>query len=179
MAADYLIASLPPLALDGPAPLSMERFLAACREQLGEKTTAGIEAALACVPSSHPVAERWRDLETQLRNASAAERARLAGQDPSKWRRPAEGCALYWTNRVTAAFQEKDPAKRERLLDQVRWDAAGELTPAASPLSAAAAFTYAIRLAISIRRTALVTDAGNEVFNRLTAASAPESVLKG
>ena len=46
-------------------------------------------------------------------------------------------------------------------------------------LSAAAAFTYAIRLAISIRRAALGTDAGNEVFNRLTAASAPESVLKG
>ena len=80
---------------------------------------------------------------------------------------------------MTAAFQEKDPAKRERLLDQVRWDAAGDLTPAASPLSAAAAFTYAIRLAISIRRAALGTDAGNEVFNRLTAASAPESVLKG
>ena len=51
----------------------------------------------------------------------------------------------------------------------------GELTPVASPLSAAAAFTYAIRLSISIRRTALGTDAGNEVFNRLTAASAPES----
>ena len=179
MAADYLIASFPALSLDGPAPLSMERFLAACREQLGAKTAASIEAALACAPSNHPVAERWRDLETQLRNASAAERARLAGQDPAKWRRPAEGCALYWTNRITAAFQEKDPAKRERMLDQVRWDAAGELTPAASPLSTAAAFTYAIRLAISIRRTALVTDAGNEVFNRLTAASAPDSVLKG
>ena len=149
MAADYLIASLPALSLDGPAPLTLARFLVACREQLGEKTTAGIEAALACAPSGHPVAERWRDLETQLRNASAAERARLAGQDAAKWRRPAEGCALYWTNRVTAAFQEKDPAKRERLLDQVRWDAAGDLTPAASPLSAAAAFTYAAPKALA------------------------------
>ena len=179
MAADYLIASLPPLALDGPAPLALDRFLAACREQLGEKTTAGIEAALACAPSGHPVAERWRDLETQLRNAVAAERARLAGQDPAKWRRPAEGCALYWTNRITAAFQEKDPAKRERLLDQVRWDAAGDLTPAASPLSAAAAFTYAIRLAISIRRSALAAEAGKEVFNRLTAMTVPQLDPKG
>lgn len=178
MAADYLIASLPSLALDGPAPISMERFLASCREQIGKKATAGIEAALACAPSSHPVAERWRDLETQLRNAAAAERARNAGQDPAKWRHPAVGCSLYWTNRVATAFQEKDPAKRERLLDQVRWDAAGELTPVTSPLSSAAAFTYAIRLAISIRRSALGTDAGNEVFNRLTAASAPGSVLK-
>jgi len=178
MAADYLIASLPSLTLDGPAQITMERFLVSCREQIGEKATAGIEAALVCAPSGHPVAERWRDLETQLRNAAAAERARAAGQDPAKWNRPAKGCALYWTNRIASSFQEKDPAKRERLLDQVRWDAAGELTPSASPLSTAAAFTYAIRLAISIRRSALGTDAGNEVFNRLTAASAPESVLK-
>ena len=65
MAADYLIASLPALSLDGPAPLSMESFLATCREQIGAKATAGIEAALACAPSDHPLAERWRDLEIQ------------------------------------------------------------------------------------------------------------------
>ena len=80
---------------------------------------------------------------------------------------------------MTAAFQEKDPAKRERLLDQVRWDAAGDLTPAASPLSAAAAFTYAIRLAISIRRSALAAEAGKEVFNRLTAMTVPQLDPKG
>ena len=164
MTTDYIVSSLPALSFGAPAPMSWEKFAATCG---GEEALRGLGGAA------------WADLETQLRNASAAERARLAGQDPAKWRRSAEGCALYWTNRVTAAFQEKDPAKRERLLDQVRWDAAGELTPAASPLSAAAAFTYAIRLAISIRRSALGTDAGNEVFNRLTAASAPESVLKG
>jgi len=171
MAADYLIASLPALALDGPAPLTLERFLAACREQLGEKTTAGIEAALACAPSGHPVAERWRDLETQLRNAAAAERARLAGQDPAKWRRPAEGCALYWTNRVTAAFQEKDPLKRETLLDRIWWDAAGELTPVASPLSRGALETYAIRLRLVLKRSRIAKEAGDAVFGRLTAAA--------
>lgn len=179
MAADYLIASLPSIPPDGPAPMTMERFLAVCREQLGDGAAAGIEAALACAPSSHPVAERWRDLETQMRNASAAERARRAGQEPAKWRRPAEGCSLYWANRIAAAFQEQDPARRERALDQVRWDAAGELVPVASPLSEPAAFAYAIRLAICIRRSALDADAGNEVFNRLTAASSPDQVLKG
>ena len=132
MAADYLIASLPALALDGPAPLTLERFLAACREQLGEKTTAGIQAALACAPSDHPVAERWRDLETQLRNASAAERARLAGQDPAKWRRPAEGCALYWTNRITSAFQEKDLSAFGRRRVHLR-DSARHLHPPLRP----------------------------------------------
>ena len=179
MAADYLVSSLQPLALDGPPPYTAEQFLGLCRGQLPEAAVGAIVAVMADAPSDHPLAARWRDLATQIRNAIAAERARLHGQDAARWRRPAEGCALFWTNRATAAFQEKDPARRERLLDQVRWDAAGDLTPAASPLSAAAAFTYAIRLAISIRRSALGTDAGNEVFNRLTAASAPESVLKG
>ena len=72
---------------------------------------------------------------------------------------------------MAAAFQEKDPAARDRLLDQVYWDAAGELTSPTSPLSAAAALTYAIRLKIVIRRRALSTEAGNAVFDRLTAAS--------
>ena len=165
MAADYLISSLQPLSFDGPAPYTMEQFTALCREQLGEHPFKSLE----------PV---WKDLDTQIRNAIAAERARVLGQDAGKWRRPAQGCSLFWANRVSAAFQEKDPARRDRLLDQVRWDAAGELTPAESPLSVAAAYTYAIRLEIVLRRAALAADAGNEVFNRLTAASSPESVLK-
>ena len=35
MVADYLISSLQPLDLDGPAPYTMERFLEMCRDQLG------------------------------------------------------------------------------------------------------------------------------------------------
>ena len=62
-------------------------------------------------------------------------------------------------------------ARRERLLDQVRWDAAGDLTPPSSPLSVAAVFTYAIRLSVVLRGSARDVAAGNDVFNRLTAAS--------
>ena len=175
MAADYLISSLQPLDPDGAAPVTMARFLEACGEQLPAAQAAAIADAVAPErPAAAPrwaVAARWRDLEDQIRNAVAAERARARGLDPARWRHPVAGCSLYWANRVAAAFQEKDPARRDRLLDQVRWDAAGELTPAASPLSAAAALTYAIRLAIVLRRQTLSAEAGNEVFNRLTAAT--------
>lgn len=171
MAADYLVSSLQPLALDGQPPCTAERFLGLCRDQLSARDAAAVAAVMAGAPSAHPLAARWRDLDTQLRNAIAAERARLRGQDAARWRRPAEGCSLYWANRAAAAFQEKDPARRERLLDQVLWDAAGELTPPAAPLSAAAVFTYAIRLGIVLRRAARDAAAGNDVFNRLTAAS--------
>ena len=88
-----------------------------------------------------------------------------------KHRRPANGCDLYWQNRVAAAFQERDPLRRETLLDRVWWDAAGELTPAASPLSAGALETYAIRLRILLKRNRVSKDAGNAIFDRLTAAA--------
>ena len=158
MAADYLIASLQPLDLDGPAPYTEAQFAEMCREQLGPDPF-----------KAH--AARWADLDAQLRNAVAAERARARGDDPAKWRRPVRGCSPYWANRVAAAFQETNPAARERLLDRVWWDAAGELVPPAAPLSAAAAFAYAIRLALVVRRRAASAEAGNAVFDRLAAAA--------
>ena len=171
MAADYLVSSLQPLTLDGPPPCTAEQFLGSCRSQLSAKDAEAVAAVVADAPSVHPLALMWRDLDAQLRNAIAAERARLRGQDAARWRRPVAGCSLFWANRAAAAFQEKDPASRERLLDQVRWDAAGELTPPAAPLSTAAVFTYAVRLAIVLRRAARDTALGNDVFNRLTAAT--------
>jgi len=173
MAADFLISSLQPLNLDGVAPISPARFLEACRDQLGERHAQSIAALLAGSASARPtdLEREWLDLDAQLRNAAAAERARLRGVDPAKWRHAVEGCSLFWAARVQAAFQEKNPAKRDRLLDQVRWDAAGELTPAAGPLSVAAAYTYALRLAIVVRRQALSSESGNQVFDDLTAAT--------
>ena len=174
MAADYLISSLQPLDPDGAAPYAMARFLEMCRDQLTATQSDAIAAAVlpdGDATSKWSVAAKWRDLDIQIRNAVAAERAHARGLDPAKWRHPADGCSLHWANRVAACFQEKDPGRRDRLLDLVRWDAAGELTPPASPLSAAAAFTYAIRLAIVIRRQSLSAEAGNEAFDRLTAAT--------
>ena len=158
MSADYLISSLQPLDFDGPAPYTMERFLEMCRDQLGPDPFKAHAAA-------------WADLDAQLRNAIATERARAHCRDPARWCHPGKDCSPYWATRVAPAFQEKDPAVRDRLLDQVYWDAAGALVPPASPLSAAAALAYAIRLEIVIRRRALSTEAGNAVFDRLTAAS--------
>ena len=107
MAADYLISSLQPLDLDGAAPYAPAHFLAMCRDQL---STVQADAAAAVLdgnpaPTDWSVAARWRDLEDQLRNAIAAERARARGQDPARWRRPVAGCSLDWANRVAAAFR--------------------------------------------------------------------------
>lgn len=86
-----------------------------------------------------------------------------------KYRRAADGCSLYWRNRVLACFQEPDVAKRDVRLDRVWWDAAGELTPPASPLGRGALATYAVRLRIALKRTNISKARGNEAFDRLTA----------
>jgi len=158
MAADYLVSSLPALAFDAPAPLTMAQFDALCREQLGPAPFKKLEKA-------------WSDLDAQMRNVAAEERARTKGLDPAQWRRPASGCALHWQNRIRAAFAEKDPAERDRLLDKARWDAAGEMTPPVSPLSRGAAFTYRLRLEIAIRRQALSAEAGNAVLDSILGQS--------
>lgn len=144
MTVDYIVSSLPPLAFDAPAPIDEAGFGAACGGR----------------PPAPPA--RWRDLETQLRNAMAEMRG---GRDR---RRAAEGCDLYWQHRVRACFQEPSVLRREDALDRVWWDAAGELTDPAAPLGAGALATYAVRLGIALRRTRRNRQAGEGVFERLT-----------
>ena len=147
MSTDYIVASLPALAFNAPAPLSWERFA----ETVGGATFLS------------SLTKAFDDLETQLRNAVAEARG------GERFKRTAEGCSLYWKNRVLACFQEKDVAKRDELLDRVWWDAAGELTPPSEPLGKGALATYAIRLKIALKRTTISKEAGNAAFDRLTA----------
>ena len=149
MSTDYIVSSLPTLAFNAPAPLSWEKF---CEIAGLQATQPELQAFTA-----------WSDLETQLRNAVAEARG------GERFKRPADGCSLYWKNRVLACFQEKDVAKRDELLDRVWWDAAGELTPSSEPLGKGALATYAIRLKIALKRSKISKDAGNASFDRLTA----------
>ena len=113
---------------------------------------------------------KWRDLECEIRNAVAEERARAKGVDAAKYLRPAAGCSLYWRNRAVAAMQERDVARREALLDRVFWDAAGELVPAASPLGVEALFAYSVRRAIAAKRAKASADEGRAIFNAMADA---------
>ena len=151
---DYIVSSLQPLIFDGPAPYSWEGFLALMPDGFDvPDATAGTGSL------------RWRELETQLRNAMASARG------GEKHCRPASDCDLYWQNRITAAFQEKNPLKRESLIDRVWWDAAGELTTVSAPLSKGALETYAIRLKLVLKRNRIEKDAGDTVFDKLTATA--------
>ncbi len=149
MSVDYIVASLPAIQFDAPAPIAWEAFAEKC----------GGEDEVAKLVGSRG----WNDIETQLRNAMAEARG------GAKYVRPAEGCSLYWKNRVTACFQEKDVAARQRLLDKVWWDAAEELVPPASHLGPGALAAYAVRLKIALRRSAISKEKGGAAFDAVTA----------
>ncbi|MBO5647457.1 MAG: hypothetical protein J6S30_01665 [Kiritimatiellae bacterium] len=144
MTVDYIISSLPALTFGEPPQISWERF-------------SEIAGKYAAAPAE------WKDLETQLKNAIALQRG------GAKWTRPADGCSIFWRNRIAQAFQEKSIAKREEMIDRVWWDAAAELTDVASPLGKGALATYAVRLKIAVKRAKISAQSGNEAFDRLTA----------
>lgn len=151
MSVDYIVASLPTLSFGAPAPISWERFCEICGEDVTRRDASS-------------TMKDWSDLETQLKNAIAE--ARVGNSD---YNRPAEGCSLFWKNRVLACFAEKDVSRREELLDHVWWDAADELVPPSEPLGKGALAAYAIRLKIALKRTKISPEAGNAAFERLTA----------
>ena len=148
MSVDYIVSSLPALQFDAPAPIEWEKFVEACGGEV-------------------PESAKWRDLETQLRNAVAEARG------GAKYARPAAGCSLYWRDRVAACFQERDVAKRQDLIDRAWWDAAGELVPPASPLGEGALAAYALRLKIALRRDRADAAAGNAAFDAIADAATP------
>lgn len=148
MTTDYIVSSLPTLSFGAPAPMTLAAF----------KALAGDAADKALAT--------WRDLEIQLRNALVEARG-----GAEKFKRASDGCSVYWKKRVIDCFAEKDVAKRDELIDRVWWDAAGELTKVSDPLGPGALATYAVRLGIAARRSAISKDEGNAVFDRLTATT--------
>ena len=146
MGIDSIIASLPALAFGQEPPLGEERFRELC-------------AGWTLSPD-RGCGAKWRDLETQLRNAAAAARGK------PEQARQADGCSLYWKGRVAACFAETDPAKRQDMLDKTWWDAAGELADPASPLGEGALAAYAVRLRIALRRAAASTQKGLELLEK-------------
>ena len=130
--------------------MSLEAFVELCREQMCGADFEELEALLFVdeKPASSSFVREWRAAETQLRNAVARARAaKLDGADAGKWLKSHSGFDVVLENGVAAAFQERNPAQRQRLLDQLLWDKAAELA-GFDEFTKEAIFAYAIQLRI-------------------------------
>ena len=186
MSLAYLLASLPYLVFDTPAPLNAEAFLTACREQLSE---CDAEAAAALVsggiglrpvtPANRPEAcptfvREWVDFEKQLRDSVAQwriARRKVAGASRSHgatWERDVPA-TLAWEQDVPATL---DPLARDTALDRLRWNKAGEMEGLV-PMTLDALFAYAVKLRISLRRSAMTREAGLAKLDEMAATPLP------
>jgi len=170
----YLLASLPHLMFDAPAPLGAEAFLTACREQLSERDAETAGALLRGEKSRAPFALAWMEYEKQLRGAVAQwriARRKVAGASRSHgvtWERDAPA-TFTWEQDAPATL---DPLARDTALDRLRWNKAGEMEGLV-PMTLDALFAYAVKLRISLRRSAMTREAGLAKLDEMAATPLP------
>jgi hypothetical protein len=158
----YFSATLPSLRLDEPPAVGMDAFMAACRQHLAPPDMAVLDQLLSDPFDASPTdsyVRRWVRVVRQIRNAVARHRASRLQRDPAPYLRDHEGFDVSIESAVGEAFQKPSPLERERALDALLWERAGELA-GHDPFSRDAILAYAIRLRISERWASLNDDTG-------------------
>jgi hypothetical protein len=166
----YLVASLPSVSLEAKPPVSREDFLRSCRGVLSEADFRDMSLVLEGRESeaAHPSVRRWRDRETQLRNAVARIRAVKAGADPTPFQRSHGGFDVSVEQGVAEALGRPNPLEREQALDRLRWRLAEELA-LEGPFDMPAVFAFVIKLRLAERWHGWDQDKGREAFEALVA----------
>jgi len=189
----YLLASLPYLMFDAPAPLTPEAFLTTCREHLSKHDAKAVEALVGGT-GLRPVAagdrpevcpafvREWVKFEKQLRDAVAQWRITRRKVTTREQDAPA---TFTWEQDAPATFTREqdapatleilatlDPLARDTALDRLRWKKAEEME-GLDPMSLDALFAYAVKLRISLRRSAMTPEAGGTVLEQMANAPLP------
>ncbi len=163
----YFAASLPLLEFDGPLPLTLAEFAAACERLLPARDAREARLALGMesgAPASRFLA-RWREYDRALRvEAARARAARLRLKPPADiWERAHDG-------RINAAVARAaamdDPLEAERLLVRLQWDIAGELALGGA-LALDGILAYAVRLKLLERLAAFKSEDGAKELKAL------------
>ena len=163
MSYTYFAATLSALSFDGEPTMTETEFRGLCKEYLSASDFATLSALSNGGESSNTFVRKWRNSDTQLRNAVARMRASRIGDgaDASKWLHSHVGFEVSTETAVAAAFQEPNPMRREMAIERIRWNLAGELA-GFDAFSAETLFAYAIRLGILCRRATADVDKGTE-----------------
>jgi len=158
----FLVSSLPGIKLDAKPALSLDAFCATCDDHLSSHDREALTVVLdAKVPPSipHPFVEQWTARETQLRNATARQRAAKRQEDAGAYLRSHTGFDVGLEDKVEEAFNQPTPLERERVLDQLRWRILDELA-GTDPFGSSAVLAYGIKLRIVERWAAMDVEIG-------------------
>ena len=129
MAYYSLVASLPTLKIGDEPPFSTEEYINNCAQWVTERETEILKRILQSSPdiAPCPLCLAWHNIETQIRNAVARQRAQKQGIDASEYIQPHDGFSGTIETLVADAFTRNDPIELEQELDRARWQLAEEL----------------------------------------------------
>ena len=157
----YLVASLPTLLLEEEPPITTAEFLESCGRWLNPGEVRDMRGILEDAFSANenvsgeaPCVSRWREHETQIRNAVAKLRAPKTRTDAEPFMRPCRGISLFIDKAVAEAMSRPNPLERELALDQLRWKLAEDLA-LFEPFGLAAVAAYAVKLKLVERWSVL------------------------
>ncbi len=166
----FLVASLPSLSLEEPPALTSAGLHALCNSHLNARDMAGLEELRddSNQAPRHPFTRAWRQIDTQLRNATARARAAARGIDAERYLRPVDSFDAGAETTAAEAYATPSPLDRERVMDRFRWERLGDLA-GLDPFSGSAVLAYAGKLAISERWAGMNEDTGMERQRTLVA----------
>jgi hypothetical protein len=172
----YLIAQLPSLNYNQPAPISSADFRELCRQHLSgsdfallERCVLGFSAATTDAATGSPFVKEWHRRERSLALSMARERAVRLGRDVSRSAPNAAEAGFEIDSLVKAALAMGNPLEAELFLDKARWDAAEALRKSAY-FGVNAVFAYMLKLLLIERRASFMPKEGFAEYRTLYAS---------
>lgn len=168
----FLISQLPLLRLGETAGWTGAAFLAQCREHLAPPRFAGL--ARAQLAPGHPpccaTERRWQMWETFFRNCQVRIRAARTNSEAPRWLRPEADAVPSAARAVDEIWSNsRDPAARERALDEQRWHHLDDLS-VGHEFDFDALFLYRLRLELAEKWAVMDAQAGRNRFGALVDA---------
>lgn len=169
----FLISSLPGLSLDGPPALTIGKFRQMCQGWLTEPELSAVDEVLTSgeSQSENPFLLRWRDRETQLRNAVVHQRAAKLGVDPDPHLRDHGAVDVVTEKFVSNTFTRHTTLGRELELDRYRWQMVDEVA-GHDPYQLSGILAYALKLRIVERWANLDERRGRATLEELARKTA-------
>ncbi len=171
----YLVASLPSLVQGEPPLFTPEDYRFKCQGVLTEEHRAELDRIIEgrLDELRTPFGQRWRDIETEIRNGAARVRAGREGIDESPYIEPVTACCVSIEHDVEHALSSGNPMEQEFALDRVRWKAVEELE-GQDPFGLAPALGYAVKLRIAKRWADLSEEEGRKRVDTFVDTSTQE-----
>ena len=175
----YLVASLPTLDLEKPAPFSYEAFVEDCQRLTSAKDFAVLIKALLSfdeASSAHPALTVLAEFNRRLRNEMARVRAKTFHKDPSDYMRGDRYVDQECVDVISQAFKADNPLGAEKILDLYKWKRFEELGQNHF-FDLHTIIAYGLKLQILERQKSFASDKGLKMFKAYDESEAFKELL--